>query len=189
MTPVNERVLRAARRVFAANGYKATSMLAVAEQAGIAVGGLYKYYPSKLELFQAVYTEENKSSKERIASRIDWSYPRSAIGDYLQASIRAIKRNKILAEWYSDVPGEMIRQVYAEDLKKSSKQGCDMLGDFFAERIVSWRNSGQLRQGVTDRLIGELFVAVFLMNESPDITPRTTQFAIDALLDAIIIDK
>lgn len=40
--------------MFSAQGYAATSMRQVAEQAGLALGGIYNHFPSKAALFQAV---------------------------------------------------------------------------------------------------------------------------------------
>ena len=48
------KLIQAARRVFAQDGYKAASIVEIAQVAGIAVGGVYLLYPSKLELFLAV---------------------------------------------------------------------------------------------------------------------------------------
>lgn len=49
-----EKIVDAATRLFAADGYHRTSMLSVAEAAGITEGGLAHYFPSKSHLLQAV---------------------------------------------------------------------------------------------------------------------------------------
>ena len=48
------RILAAARRLFDRKGYDATSMENVAARAGLAVGTLYNYFPSKDELLFAI---------------------------------------------------------------------------------------------------------------------------------------
>ena len=48
------RILAAARRLFDRKGYDATSMENVAARAGLAVGTLYNYFPSKEELLFAI---------------------------------------------------------------------------------------------------------------------------------------
>ena len=93
------KLIQAARRVFAQDGYKAASIVGIAQVAGIAVGGVYLLYPSKLELFLAVYCAEDEKTKNRIVGRIDWSQPRAAFAAYLRATTQAMRRNKILAEW------------------------------------------------------------------------------------------
>jgi len=49
-------IIGAASRAFDANGYAATTMDAVAAEAGVAKGSLYNYFPSKRELFIQVFT-------------------------------------------------------------------------------------------------------------------------------------
>ncbi len=49
-----EELLAAARRVFAARGFRGTTMADVAEEAGIALGTIYLYFPSKEEVFAAL---------------------------------------------------------------------------------------------------------------------------------------
>ncbi|WP_158930129.1 TetR/AcrR family transcriptional regulator [Acidisphaera sp. S103] len=52
-----ERVLQAAKVVFAAGGPEA-SLEAVARQAGVGVGTLYRHFPTRQALFEAVYRNE-----------------------------------------------------------------------------------------------------------------------------------
>jgi len=52
-----ERVLEAAKLVFAAGGPEA-SLEAVARQAGVGVGTLYRHFPTRQTLFEAVYRRE-----------------------------------------------------------------------------------------------------------------------------------
>jgi len=50
-------VIAAATARFATDGYAATTMDAIAEDANIAKGGLYHHFASKAELFEAVFIE------------------------------------------------------------------------------------------------------------------------------------
>ncbi len=52
-----EAILAAAEAVFAANGYAATTIEAVAAKAGIAKGSVYNYFQSKEALFEQVFTK------------------------------------------------------------------------------------------------------------------------------------
>jgi len=48
---VREAILTAAFRQISENGYYQASMPAIAKEAGITAGNIYRYYPSKFELF------------------------------------------------------------------------------------------------------------------------------------------
>jgi AcrR family transcriptional regulator len=50
-------IVHAAHDLFVQQGYHGTSMRQIASQAGIAVGGLYNHFPSKQEVFKAVFLE------------------------------------------------------------------------------------------------------------------------------------
>jgi len=52
------RILSAGLEVFAAQGYLGATMTAIAEQAGLGAASLYRYFPSKAELFEAAITPE-----------------------------------------------------------------------------------------------------------------------------------
>ena len=48
------KVIEEATRLFAAQGYEATSVNEVAAGAGVSVGALYKYFPDKAALLEGV---------------------------------------------------------------------------------------------------------------------------------------
>jgi AcrR family transcriptional regulator len=52
-----ERVLAAAKAVFSAGGPDA-SLEAVAKQAGVGIGTLYRHFPTRQDLFETVYRRE-----------------------------------------------------------------------------------------------------------------------------------
>ena len=51
-----ERILAAARRLVAAGGYRNAPVIAVAAEAGVSTGLIYRHFPSKAELFVEVLT-------------------------------------------------------------------------------------------------------------------------------------
>lgn len=51
----SDRIRRAAIPVFAASGYKRTSMAAVAEAAGVSRPALYQYFDNRADLFRAAF--------------------------------------------------------------------------------------------------------------------------------------
>ncbi|MEU8137593.1 TetR/AcrR family transcriptional regulator [Streptodolium elevatio] len=61
-------LLAAARALFAADGYAATSLDAVCERAGVSKGALYHHFRNKEALFQAVYAAEEAKIAEAVAT-------------------------------------------------------------------------------------------------------------------------
>lgn len=66
---VRERILGAALVAFASRGYAATTMSAIAQEAGVAVANLYRYYANKEELFEAVVPSALVARFERLLER------------------------------------------------------------------------------------------------------------------------
>ena len=46
-----QRIVRAARKLIASDGFRGASMTAVAAASGLSTGALYRYFPSKAELY------------------------------------------------------------------------------------------------------------------------------------------
>lgn len=64
------QILLAAKRVFADQGFEATTMAAVAKAAHLSYGAVYWYFPSKDELFHAVMALEEEALRSRIAASV-----------------------------------------------------------------------------------------------------------------------
>lgn len=63
---VRERILEAARAIFAETGYRATTMKAVAERSAISQRGLAHHFPSKEDLLAAVLAENDSTVAKKI---------------------------------------------------------------------------------------------------------------------------
>ena len=61
-----DAILRAARRVFADQGFHATKMATVARAAGVSYGTVYSYFANKEALFHAVMDAEADALRERV---------------------------------------------------------------------------------------------------------------------------
>ena len=52
-------IMAAAHRLFLSKGYNATSMRAIADEAGLALGGIYNHFANKEEIFEAILIERH----------------------------------------------------------------------------------------------------------------------------------
>src|SRR5689334_2641379 len=78
------RVLETALKVFVQHGYRKASMVDVAEQAGISRPGLYLYFATKEELFQACIDREFTQSLAQVEDLL--STPGRSLADRLVAA-------------------------------------------------------------------------------------------------------
>lgn len=65
-TPVPQRLLAAATRLFAEKGYDRTSVQEIVEAAGVTKGALYHYFGSKDDLLHEVYARVLRIQQERL---------------------------------------------------------------------------------------------------------------------------
>ena len=80
------KILRAASELFAAAGYRKTSVEEVAERAGVAKGTVYLYFQTKLELLIAAISLEKREHFEQFRPFFDDSLP---AGERLRHWIRS----------------------------------------------------------------------------------------------------
>jgi AcrR family transcriptional regulator len=88
------RILEAAAQLSSEGGFDAVQMREVAERADVALGTLYRYFPSKIHLLVSVLADEMEELRDRLAT----TPPGNEAADervlaVLQRSIRALQRN------------------------------------------------------------------------------------------------
>ena len=88
-----ERVLEAAKAVFAEGG-PAGSLEAVARQAGVGVGTLYRHFPTRQDLFEAVYRREVEQLAE-LAEQLGTDLPPlEALRRWMRANVEFVATKK-----------------------------------------------------------------------------------------------
>jgi AcrR family transcriptional regulator len=65
-----DEIMSAAKKVFARNGFHATTISHIAKEAGLAYGSVYWYFDSKDELFHALMAAEGDALRAHIAAAI-----------------------------------------------------------------------------------------------------------------------
>jgi AcrR family transcriptional regulator len=88
--PAFDRLLTAARKLFAAEGYAGTSLDAVCDRAGVTKGSLYHHFRGKTELFEAVFEAEARWVTERAAAAMaaeedPWAAANAALTEFLDS--------------------------------------------------------------------------------------------------------
>lgn len=93
------RILRAATALAVRGGYEAVQMREVAESAQVALGTLYRYFPSKVHLLVAVMLEQLQGLHEHIRRHPPTDLePALRVADTLTRAFHALQREPLLAE-------------------------------------------------------------------------------------------
>lgn len=93
----HRRVLRAAADLAADNGLERVQMHEVAKNAGVAIGTLYRYFPSKTHLFTAVMAQQVERLSETVPSPTPGTRPEDAVSELLVDASRQLLRRPLLA--------------------------------------------------------------------------------------------
>ncbi len=88
-----ERVLEAAKAVFSAGGPDA-SLEAVARRAGVGIGTLYRHFPTREALFEAVYRREVEQLGELAEQLKNEAAPVDALRSWLRSNVEFVATKK-----------------------------------------------------------------------------------------------
>jgi AcrR family transcriptional regulator len=88
-----ERVLEAAKAVFGAGGPEA-SLEAVAKAAGVGIGTLYRHFPTREALFEAVYRREVEQLAALADELKDEPDPVAALREWMHANVSFVATKK-----------------------------------------------------------------------------------------------
>jgi AcrR family transcriptional regulator len=88
-----ERVLEAAKVVFNAGGPEA-SLEAVAKRAGVGIGTLYRHFPTREDLFEAVYRREVEQLSELAEQLKNARDPVDALRRWLRSNVEFVATKK-----------------------------------------------------------------------------------------------
>jgi AcrR family transcriptional regulator len=92
-----ERVLEAAKAVFSAGGPDA-SLEAVARTAGVGIGTLYRHFPTREALFEAVYRREVQHLADLAESLKDKTEPVDALRQWMRSNVKFVATKKGMSE-------------------------------------------------------------------------------------------
>ncbi|MCW3488810.1 TetR/AcrR family transcriptional regulator [Dethiobacter alkaliphilus] len=146
-----------ARELFAAKGFKDTSISDITKKTGIAVGSFYKFYGAKEEVFLDVFMAESEQLKKDIMAEVDLDdEPVAVIKEATAKMFVAIRENPILREWYSrDVYAKLEKYIYEED--GADKWEDEYSYNMFTGIIKKWQQEGKFRTDIDSDMILAIF--------------------------------
>lgn len=154
-----ERLLEAAAAVFSAGGPDA-SLEAVAKTAGVGIGTLYRHFPTREALFEAVYRHEVDQLGELAEQLGREAAPVEALRRWLHANVRLVATKKgMLANLALAAHGPP--ELYAYSIERLTKAVGSLL-----DRAIA---AGDIRADITpEELLQALVGMCYNISNKPD---------------------
>jgi AcrR family transcriptional regulator len=102
-----ERLLEAARSLFAERGYAATTTAQLAREAGVAEGTVFHHFPSKRALLEAVAGEYGRGLAERMFAGVDATASGPAAEPMLRRAFAYVREQGALSRLLALAPDPM----------------------------------------------------------------------------------
>jgi AcrR family transcriptional regulator len=170
---MREKILEGGRRAFIAGGFRGTSVPSIAAEAGVSVGLIYRYFPSKEELFLELCLsgtpDELRDLAERIAPIDDpVERLRAAIDSYFDALFHAIGAPLVLQALAAAPADDRIRAALRRRGDDLRGFGAGFVTDAIARGELSPDTDADEVAAVTTMLLDGALVAVAEQGDALD---------------------
>ncbi len=152
------RLLAAARTCFGQNGYEKTTNAQIAEVAGITSGAIYHYFPSKVELYAAVF----EGVQDFIYSEFEYAINEhdtlvERFNSILDISVRINRDDPSIAGFVVDVASEVQRNP---ELRQVTSLLRHRTGAFLEKLCDDAEQNNEIRPGVSRESLRDLLNAL-----------------------------
>lgn len=172
MDPKKLQILENAKSLFLGQGFKSTTMQAIADAAGVSKGALYLQFSSKKDIFfEIVLQTDDLVLKEVQSIRQNKKVsPRNRLVEIIRVYFEFIHENRLLSELYMHEVGlelteEMLSQAEVSRLRW--QQSIDeSVGDFVGPEYATWKaDLGFTLTGVVECFHANLLVGRLQITE------------------------
>ena len=171
-----ERLLAAAKAVFNAGGADA-SLEAVARRAGVGIGTLYRHFPTREALFEAVYRREVDELAGLAEHLRDTAPPGEALRRWVGANVEFVATKKGMA-------AALALAAYNKDL---SAYSFDRLSRALAELLDRAKAAGELRTEIAPQELMRALIGFCMVDKEPG-WRETASRLIDVFMDGLLIE-
>jgi len=169
-----ERVLEAATQTFSAGGAGA-SLEAVARKAGVGIGTLYRHFPTREALFEAVYRQEVELLVELAATLARKGDPVDALRQWLRANVRLAATKKGM------IAGLQLAAHNPSELKAYSLQRLTESVGVLLKRASA---AGKIRADVSPDTLLRMLLGIFYSSGDGDWQPEALRL-VDVFVDGL----
>ena len=173
-----DRLLKAATAVFSA-GEPEASLEAVAKRAGVGIGTLYRHFPTREALFEAVYRREVDELGDLAERLTHQAAPVDALRKWLGAFVQLVATKKgMLAALSLAAHGSS--ELYTYSVERLTKA----IG-MVMQRAVA---AGQMRADITPEELLRALLSLCYSYDRPDWQKTVTRL-IDVFVDGLILKR
>jgi AcrR family transcriptional regulator len=153
-----ELLVSAAREVFGEQGSGA-SMEAIAKQAGVGVGTLYRHFPHRFDIVEAVYQDDVEELVRAAEQATEELEPWAAVEAFFEAFLRYAKTKQALLN--------ELRQAFEKnpELRSAMRERIDAAFDLVVERA---KEAGVIREDVRGSDLTQLVSPICTNASIPD---------------------
>ncbi len=169
-----ERLLEAAANIFSAGGQQA-SLEAVARQAGVGIGTLYRHFPTREDLFDAVYRHEVDHLVELAERLAREAAPVEALRTWLHANVRLVATKKGMVAALQPVA------YGANELKAYSFERLTAALDLLLDRGIA---AGDLRSDIAPEDLYRTLIGILYSQGMDDWQPTALRL-VDVFVDGL----
>src|SRR5260370_5628713 len=152
-----ERVLEAAKTVFSAGGPEA-SLEAVAKRAGVGIGTLYRHFPTREALFEAVYRREVQQLVELAEALKSEPSPVDALRRWLRSNVELVATKKGMSAALQ-LPVHGASELYAHTFERPT----NALGALLDRAVAA----GEIRSDISPEDLLRALVRMCYLHDHP----------------------
>lgn len=168
-----DRLIETAKDVLGKGGPEA-SLEAVARQAGVGIGTLYRHFPTRQTLFDAVFSKDMEQLVETAEGLVDANDPVEALRSWLHANVALVETKRGLLGALAIAMTEESKKTYADQFNRVSTAV-----DRLLKRAA---DAGLIRRDVTgDDLLQTMYALCYAREPGPTWRPQVLR-----LLDIFI---
>jgi AcrR family transcriptional regulator len=174
-----ERVLEAAKAVFSAGGAGA-SLEAVAREAAVGIGTLYRHFPTREALYEAVYRREVEQLSELAEELKNEREPVEALRRWLRSNVEFVATKKGMAAALALAAGPPPSELTAFSFERLTKAIGMLL-----QRAVA---AGEIRADVTPEDLLRTLVGMCMLHDQPGWQAGVIRM-VDVLVDGLRVQS
>lgn len=189
-----EAILNAAMEVFLTKGYQLATINDIAQQAGLSVGAIYRYFPTKADLMLALVHERLGRAPElfaRMTRRTD---------DPWERLVRCVDLFTTALRVRHPGTGRLLLVTLAEavqhgDVRRGLHERFAGLVDYVADILAEGVARGRFRADVEPRSVAALLlsladgVAVYWVTGTPEVELSAMRRSLVAMLQAYLLPE